>query len=76
MPHPHENSHQSNDRTKTTYPDRYDPNFLCRAILGGQTVITPNGPMCQIATTLQEQVQRDYMPYTLGPSLSGVSAKK
>ena len=37
--------------------------------------MTPNGPVCEISTTLQEQVRRDFLPYTLGPSLSAQATK-
>ena len=57
------------------YPDRYDPNFACTSLLGGRTVMTPNGPVCEISTTLEDQVKRDFLPYTLGPSLSAQATK-
>lgn len=74
MPHPQNaNRHQSHD--KVSFPDRYDPTFTCTALLRGRTVMTPSGPMCDIVTTLQEQVKREYLPYTLAPTLSTETSK-
>lgn len=58
-----------------TRPTRYDPNYLCTALLGGHTVMTPDGPVCDIKVPLMKQVAFQYAPYTLSPSLLALTPK-
>ena len=61
--------HSSHSADVASSLDRYDPNYLCTSLIGGRTVMTQNGPVCDIVMTLDEQVRRDSAPYTLSPNL-------
>lgn len=59
-----------------SHPGMYDPKMMCTALLGGRTVMTERGPVCEISTSLQEQVRRESAPYTLSASLAAQTHAK